>query len=111
MSPERVDETGQELGSQNEISFSGLLKEARSASRISMRSLAKRAGIDASHVMRIERGDSNPSTRVVVAFADVLGHSRFDFLEAAGKVSVNIEAPHIREDLKALVDDGTIVIK
>jgi transcriptional regulator with XRE-family HTH domain len=49
------------------------LRTVRQAQALSLREVSRRAGIDAAHLSRIERGESSPSVDVLARVAAVLG--------------------------------------
>ncbi len=63
-----------------------LLKELREAKGYSMNQLAIKAGIDVSHVSRIEKGERTPKLETIKKIIQVLGHHE-DFMSAAGYLS------------------------
>jgi len=67
--------------------FGELLRTAREAARLSRTDLAQRAGLDSSHVYRMEVGGRRPSLESALALADALGlrgEAQSRLLEAAG---------------------------
>jgi|SoiMethySBSTD1v2_1073268.scaffolds.fasta_scaffold1010788_1 transcriptional regulator with XRE-family HTH domain len=54
------------------LAFPSLLASLRTNMGLSQNALAKLAGIDAGYINRMERGPTNPSSRVIHALADAL---------------------------------------
>jgi len=54
------------------------LKELRLKEKMTQEQIAKRAGIHRAHYTNIERGNSNPSMKVMLAIKDALGTERDD---------------------------------
>ena len=51
------------------------LRDVRLAQKLSLREVARAAGIDAGYLSRIERGEAQPSSEVLLRIARVLGLS------------------------------------
>jgi transcriptional regulator with XRE-family HTH domain len=63
---DRQARVGRDIGDQ--------LRTTRLDAGISLRALGRATGLDASHILRVERGERDPSLDAVVALATALGH-------------------------------------
>lgn len=66
------------------IAAGSAIRSARKGAGVSQEMLALVAGIDRSHVGRIERGDNNIALLTLLALADVLNRKPSELLREAG---------------------------
>lgn len=74
--------------------FGKSLRELRETKHpgLSLRKLAKAAGIEPGYLSKIERDEERASENVIVAIADALGESRDVLLAMDGRVSSRLQA-------------------
>lgn len=80
---------GQPAANGEAQTFGALLKELRDARNLSQQDVAARAGLDNTHVSRLESGGRGPSREAVERLADALdvsGRDRMRLLRAANLV-------------------------
>jgi len=107
---ERLTNDSSSEGTGIEITFGSLLRGLRKEMDYSLNRVAKTTGINISYLSRIERDMEPPSICFVQTIADLFNYSRFDLLEAAGKIHVNDLSSEEREELKKQFDQGLIII-
>jgi transcriptional regulator with XRE-family HTH domain len=88
-------------------SLAGLIKEARMRARLSMRGLARRSGLSAAQVSRIEAGEvERPAAETLVKLAKALDRDAQLLLVFAGHITGARARRLLREALEALPDPG-----
>ena len=70
-----------------------LLRNIRQNAGYSLNKAARAIDINPSYLSRVERGEHLPSIGLCIAMADMFHYSRFDLLEAAGKIACNDPDP------------------
>ncbi len=88
-----------------------LVRQIRRESHLSVRALAKAAGVAASTVHRIERGDVNPTLEVLERIAAAAGMALRVEPRVDHRLSVVGLALRIRGDLQANADDRSMPIR
>ena len=76
--------SGQSDGDRHLTALGGAIRATRKAHGLSQEALADAAGIDRSHMGKIERGERNVSVLNVARVADALGTSIASLAAAAG---------------------------
>jgi transcriptional regulator with XRE-family HTH domain len=88
-------------------SLAGLIKEARVRARLSMRGLARRSGLSAAQVSRIEAGEvERPAAETLVKLAKALDRDAQLLLVFAGHITGARARRLLREALEALPEPG-----
>jgi transcriptional regulator with XRE-family HTH domain len=88
-------------------SLAGLIKEARVRARLSMRGLARRSGLSAAQVSRIEAGEvERPAAETLVKLAKALDRDAQLLLVYAGHITGARARRLLREALEALPEPG-----
>lgn len=64
-----------------------ILKQKRKALSLTMREVAEKSGVSASHLSRIEQGDRFPSASVLRRLADPLDYAETELMMLAGYLS------------------------
>lgn len=67
--------------------LSSIIKQHRSAMRLTLRQLAAASGVSASHLGRIERGQRSPSANTLRKIAEHLGFDETELFTVAGFLS------------------------
>lgn len=73
-----------DLSRRRDLGIGPRIRELRSERGMTLDQLASRAGISASHLSRLERGQAEPSFRVAAAIADQIGVSLSDLIPSNG---------------------------
>src|SRR6476619_7563133 len=90
-----------------EQTLAEVIKEARVRARLSMRRLARRSGLSAAHVSRIEAGEvERPAAETLVKLAKALDRDAQLLLVFAGHISGARARPLLRQAIEALPEPG-----
>src|SRR6266542_6633283 len=90
-----------------EVTMAGVTKEARTRARLSMRGLARRSGLSAAQVSRIEAGEvERPAAETLVKLAKALDRDAQLLLVFAGHITGARARRLLREALEALPEPG-----
>src|SRR5947209_18890411 len=85
----------------------GVIKEARVRGRLSMRGLARRSGLSAAQVSRIEAGEvERPAAETLVKLAKALDRNAQLLLVFAGHIMGSRARQLLREAIEALPERG-----
>jgi transcriptional regulator with XRE-family HTH domain len=92
---------------QAEVTMAGVTKEARTRARLSMRGLARRSGLSAAQISRIEAGEvERPAAETLVKLAKALDRDAQLFLVFAGHIRGARARQLLREAIEALPESG-----
>src|SRR6266542_1185550 len=90
-----------------EVTMAGVTKEARTRARLSMRGLARRSGLSAAQVSRIEAGEvERPAAETLVKLAKALDRDAQLLLVFAGHIRGARARQLLREAIEALPEPG-----
>ena len=91
----------------NENNFGDMLRMFRERVGLSQRALAEKAGIDTSHISRIEHGERNATRSILLELAKILGLSQEEedlWLIKAGFISPRMQTL-ASNGISKLIDD------
>jgi transcriptional regulator with XRE-family HTH domain len=90
-----------------EVTMAGVTKEARTRARLSMRGLARRSGLSAAQISRIEAGEvEQPAAETLVRLAKALNRDAQLLLVFAGHIRGARARQLLREAIEALPEPG-----
>src|SRR5712692_7569813 len=90
-----------------EVTVAGLIREARVRARVSMRGLARRSGLSAAQISRIEAGEvERPAAETLVKLAKALDRDAQLLLVFAGHIRGARARQLLREAIEALPEPG-----
>src|SRR6266571_6991375 len=90
-----------------ELTMAGLTKEARVRARVSMRGLARRSGLSAAQISRIEAGEvKRPAAETLVKLAKALDRDAQLLLVFAGHIRGARARQLLREAIEVLPEPG-----
>jgi transcriptional regulator with XRE-family HTH domain len=86
---------GVNVASTNQKTFGTIIRNKREQLGVSRRALAEAAGVDASHILRLERGEKRPTTDLVMRLAKAL-KTNVEDLQAVATENLPRLAPYLR---------------